>query len=121
MQERGRREGEAYGITFTINDVHGNEKHMREIAECARDAERNVDQSFGLLIDQTQEKFLQKQLERGNAKLNEQASFMRGAARLAKVGCFIWDEPEERPAPRLSTSSSWISKCRESMGWRPAA
>lgn len=96
--EAGKRDGTGYDLEFSLDDSQGNEKHVREIEEYYRDETGKVSLSFGLLIDQTPQKLLQKQLEKENAKLSEQATFMRGAARLAKVGYFIWDEIEERPA-----------------------
>jgi PAS domain S-box-containing protein len=98
VTERGRRDGAGYDVEISLRDVQGKLKHVREIEEYYRDENGEVSLSFGLLLDQTQQKLLQSRLEGENAKLNEQATFMRGAARLAKVGYFIWDEIEERPA-----------------------
>lgn len=97
VTERGKRDGLGYDIEFSLFDKDGNEKFVREIEEYYRDESGRVNLSFGLLVDQTQQKKLQSQLERENAKLNEQSTFMRSAERLAKVGYFIWDEIEGRP------------------------
>jgi PAS domain S-box-containing protein len=97
VTQKGRETGVGYDIEFAVIDRWGAKHYVREIQQYEKAANGNVTKSIGVLLDLTKQKELQKTIEDENHKLMERESFLRSAAKLARMGFFVWDEANDVP------------------------